>query len=143
MVKVEETGTSYTNGTYEIEKEANHLHIARFLSPEPPAYLFRRQDMGNNPGGGFGNMLFLETGGRKKHSAFSNLNALGHFRRPAQRQGHKRTLAPVWEVVGGNVGFAYSNTPANHTVTVTSLSFGIALSPIIMSIGFNIGRVEP
>ncbi len=96
MVKVEETGTTYKNGTYEIETDAKHLHIACFLSPDPPEYLFRGQDMGFNPGGGFGNMLFLETGGRLKHSAFSNVSALVHFRRPVQRYGHKRTLAPVW-----------------------------------------------
>gem|GEM_PF-6171129 len=40
MVKVEETGTTYTNGTYEIEKEANHPHIACFLSHH--SYSFER-----------------------------------------------------------------------------------------------------
>jgi len=96
MIKVEEIATTYANGTYEIEKDAGYPYIARFLSPEFAGYLFRGQDMGFNPGGGFGNMPFWETGGRLKHSTFSNISALVHFWHTADRYGHKRTLAPVW-----------------------------------------------
>ncbi len=35
MIEVEEIATTYTNGTYEIETDANQLHVARFLSPDP------------------------------------------------------------------------------------------------------------
>ncbi len=62
MVKVEEIATTYTNGTYEIETDANHLHIACFLAPEFPGYLFRGQDMGFNPGGQSGNFWYTPNG---------------------------------------------------------------------------------
>jgi len=45
-------------------------------------------------------------------------------------------------VIGGNIGFAYGES-GGHSITTTSVSLGVALSPIIMSFGFNVGKVEP
>ncbi|MDP2723264.1 MAG: RHS repeat-associated core domain-containing protein [Bacteroidales bacterium] len=45
-------------------------------------------------------------------------------------------------VIGGNIGFAFGKS-GEYSITTTSVSLGVALSPIIMSLGFNVGKVEP
>jgi RHS repeat-associated protein len=45
-------------------------------------------------------------------------------------------------VLGGNVGFAISKV-GDYSVTATSVSIGVALSPITISFGLNIGEIKP